>query len=423
MEQMEMNPTKSETVSGYEMKRLSFDKFKLNLITFLGITFLFSIHLQAGQIVVPNKTLYHAGSYDILMKNIRNHNVPVDDWNQYIMGDKNTSLPIWRRGLYGAETLMMTYEYSYNQIEKGKPHWFMKIQIKDECLTQASVDPAFFYIHSNFAKMRFTEWYLSKNGKYKDIEKQCVFKMASSDLDNWNTSPGYDLDKASEDVQKRTAVCSTVLNDYFNENHIAISLDTFWGEYYNASWFIRDRNCIANITGTANDWFQDLFVEKNYGSSDQSSINSLIGNAEYGVHPFVVLLFMMQILEETTLLNQNQIPVLAAWVDDFQSTYQYELENNYEHFVRIKKLVKMAISSIKNKKVGEFQKGLAEALPLLRNNYSSVFKKMKSLNDNPVSSANDKLKLQCEENGRLAEERIIKNFYSKLNGKKKSSVR
>ena len=79
----------------------------------------------------------------------------------------------------------------------------------------------------------------------------------------WNVGTFYSLNKADEKTKQRSRTCGGVVRDFLEQTGAKLVTDPVNGEPYdNASWAIRDRSCIEDITGTPEDLFQAVFLGK-----------------------------------------------------------------------------------------------------------------------------------------------------------------
>lgn len=187
----------------------------------------------------PAPFLYHYGRKEVLLKDVEAHTVPLDDWNQFVMGSKTRfGLKPFRRGLYGTERLEDADKYG-----DSKFNWLIEIKLKETCLKPESVSS----LEGIPQQPKFKEWY----------ETTQQVKKTKLDLNEWIkecfSSSGqanpqkFEYYYSSEHSQ---TVCESTLEDYWNENQIKIVHDT----QETRSWYIRDRGCIEDIQGTDEFW-------------------------------------------------------------------------------------------------------------------------------------------------------------------------
>lgn len=170
-----------------------------------------------GKEVVPSK-IYHYGKRSILDKNIAARNIPQQDWDNYIVGDKGRfKLEKERRGLYGTAGLDTN---SFG----GEDNWVMQISIKDSCRKPEKIISLF---NINEDK-KFIKWFKTKKFPMtlKQFPEACQIRSVE----------GYS-----------DPVCRNIVNAFIDENKIAIVLD----HIIEKSFYIKDRNCIETIKGTA----------------------------------------------------------------------------------------------------------------------------------------------------------------------------
>lgn len=194
----------------------------------------------------PAKKIYHFGRKEILFRNINAHTVPLEDWNEFIMGQGTRfSLKSFRRGLYGTEFLEDADKYG-----SSKFNWAMEIVLKDSCLSPEKIST----LEHLSEQTVFRKWFERKNRdpksglneSWKEWIKVCFLSSGQPDPTR------FSLYESSEPQEQN--ICEKVVEEYWNEMGIKILQDTL----ENRSWYIRDRNCIEDINGVEIFWAEEF---------------------------------------------------------------------------------------------------------------------------------------------------------------------
>ncbi len=189
---------------------------------------------------LPPATLYHYGKPEVLAKDVRANQVPVRDWNVYIMGPKSRFiLNPYRKGLYGTDM-----PEDANKFSDAEYSALMAIKIKEECLVPSRVSS----VIALATQTRFKDWFDEKDRgiSVQEWSKQCY------------QTDGRPVENQFRFYQTRDAVaenhvetlCEKFVNQFWKDTRMAIVHDPA----VSRSWAIRDRNCIEGIEGSAEYW-------------------------------------------------------------------------------------------------------------------------------------------------------------------------
>ena len=264
-----------------------------------------SAHAGGESSEMPPSILYHAGGLTHLMEDIQAKTITQSVWDKFIMGDQtNFDLPPSRRGLYGANEFSQTNQYAAAVIGRGDRPWVMRIHLKAECLNPDRIDQALFRLDDD---SRFAQWARSENLAANPIFNDCTYQSDPErhpGMRTWEQKSYHEHD-ASPEEQLRSARCDEVIIRYFEANKISVVED----QVFPNSWYVRDRDCIDVIDGTADDLFVDLAAGKTstYGAEEN--------NGEWGDYAVII-----QVLSETTVLkNRTGGPQdLKSWIRKIQ---------------------------------------------------------------------------------------------------------
>ena len=198
----------------------------------------------------PKNVIYHYGKKELLLEDVKVGNVPLSDWNNYIMGETTRfKLKRFRRGLYGTE-----YPEDADRFGDSKYNWLIKIKLNPACLNPARVT-SLVYLSKNEV---FQKWYESRIYP-QSFER---WKAACFDVDAY---PRYqyfiDYKNPNEQADFNESICEKVVGDYYEDQNFAFVHD-YAGDLIR-SWAIRDRDCILDIQGS------DLFWTKEFASKEE----------------------------------------------------------------------------------------------------------------------------------------------------------
>jgi hypothetical protein len=214
----------------------------------------------------PKNTIFHYGMRKFLMKDVAANNIPVADWNEYIMGLETTwGLKAFRRGLYGSE-----FPEDADKFGNSKANWMIEIELKPECLISSRVVSLLNLPQSEV----FQKWY---------EQKACPtsfqnWKQACFDNDGKPRSRVFiDYTRPNEIADFSENFCEGTVTRYYDEQKFAFIHD--YAGQLSRAWAIRDRECIAGIKGSDAYWVQafatrpELWV--NTCSADRNHRNNI----------------------------------------------------------------------------------------------------------------------------------------------------
>jgi len=242
----------------------------------------------------PRNTLFHYGKKDLLMKDVTSGNIPEQDWNDFIMGEKTRfKLKPFRRGFYGTE-----YAEDADSFGDATYNWLVEVELKPECLESSRV-VSLVYLPQSTA---FQTWYQGKGftTSFDDWKALCF------DRENYPRSQYFiDYKNKSQTADFNETACESVVNHYYSEQKFALIHD-YAGELVR-SWAIRDRSCIQKIKGSDEYWThafanrEELWVNTcNRQRSHRNNIRvwfSAISNTGIGVQPLVGFSKMISALQ------------------------------------------------------------------------------------------------------------------------------
>jgi len=203
----------------------------------------------------PKSVIYHYGKKELLLEDVKEGNVPLDDWNDYIMGETTRfKLKRFRRGLYGTE-----YPEDADRFGDSTYNWLVKIKLNPECLKPSKVI-SLVYLSKNVA---FQKWYESKfyTHSYDRWKAMCFDSEAYPRYQHFISYKNPD-----EKADFKESECEKVVGDYYEDQNFAFVHD-YAGDLVR-SWAIRDRECILDIQGS------DLFWTKEFSSKDELWVNT-----------------------------------------------------------------------------------------------------------------------------------------------------
>lgn len=218
---------------------------------------------MAASPLAKSPVLFHAGERRFIREDIAANTVPAEAWKNFITGHTRFDLPEYRQGLYGAQTFAGTSLYTLYLILGGLEPWTMLVRLKPQCLTdQAIFSEDFLVTEPPEQGGRFSRWYARHRAKYRALESDCLHGGS------WEEGAPYDASKADPETQRLTKLCTPALNDFLAENQIKVARDVENDD----SWYVRDRDCIAGIGGSADELLDRLlaipdFVPSFYGDA------------------------------------------------------------------------------------------------------------------------------------------------------------
>jgi hypothetical protein len=340
--------------------------------------------------------LFHGGKRAYLEEDVRQKGISPEVWDKFIFGKTNFDLPDYRKGLYGADDMGGTSLYTTYNLLAGQEPWVMLIKIKPSC----AVNPGFYYTDYTISQAKakdasmFSKWFLNKLNYADATSKQKIeldMQECSKELiiNNdppvayriWNESIFYSMNKHSVEEQTQTLRCTAYLNEFLLETKIKLVQDNVNGE--DGSWYIRDRNCIENISGTPDELFRAI-SQNQIGNKQTALDQNLFGDlVEPGHFPAGSLYIFLRVLAETSLLKAENTKLLnkierAMDFDhknpkarDQEIIHLFEKQefafNTFRHVnLFVSMAVRAAKQAIKSNQVTAFQKQLAELLTQLR---------------------------------------------------------
>lgn len=306
--------------------------------------------------------LFHAGTRVHLEENVAAKNVPQKAWDDFIMGKTNFDLPEYRKGLYGAERLSETNLYSLYKVLAGREPWVMMIRVADSCLTAERMQPGGYHLGTGDPRNRFERWYSGARGRYRHLERRCAGTRPG--VRSWEEGALYDLRKASLEEQNLTRLCTPVLQDYLDENRIAVVYDPV----NDGSWYVRERSCIADIIGTPDQLFKAIF-ENEPAQDAQDLQERLLGDgARPGTYFAGGTIIALKVLAETTRLVDARALLESSAVElDRPRTRDdaLSLDSNGDNGVILARALRAAARAARDGNVQDFQKRLRGALAAL----------------------------------------------------------
>lgn len=270
--------------------------------------------------------LFHSGARAHMDTDIREGNVPLKAWNEFIMGKTNFDLPDYRKGLYGAEALAGTGLYSlYRALSGGEP-WVMVVKVKKECLEgNALYSEEYNLSAKKEAKGRFHRWYHRNRAKYRHLEKDC-WHESKEEFGYWETGALYSLNEADAETKRLTLLCTPVLKDFLDADGVKVFFDAVNDD----SWGIRDRSCIEEITGTP-DQLLTRILENRIGDPGESFIENFYGSyGKPGLYYGGNTVLFLGVAAETTALTPGTAPALERLAKELRTWVGPELKKEAE---------------------------------------------------------------------------------------------
>lgn len=212
---------------------------------------LLSLIQSAGAVSFVPKLLYHFGSFEPLMKDVAARTVPEADWRRYIMGDETRfGQKIYRRGLYATSHPGFSSYFGDRLLEAEsiRAPWMIRISVKEECRNEAPINLATLYQDARVIRVL---------RQFRDpaFPNAKIFHDRCYHLDDDTEEEIADFEMVTG-VAQPTA-CEAMADRIFRALKPKIAVDSIWHQ----SWYIRDRNCIERIDGTAAQnlkWMRDI---------------------------------------------------------------------------------------------------------------------------------------------------------------------
>ena len=332
---------------------------------FVILISLFSVNLMATEAMI----LFHAGPREYIQKNIETHAISQQDLDQFIMpksGNKsNFGLVEYREGLYGAEQISEVGIYSFYQMQNGREPQIMMIEVDPHCVDQ-KFQSSYEYEPVSPENI-FSVWVQKNNKNYqnedKNILNRCRSILSPSGRSVWKQGQPYADAPAIEGEDDR--LCQKVLNDFLTDQNIKVISDTA----NDTSWYIRDRSCVKNISGTADDLLKAI-AENKIGLAQQYLSQNLYGDIVVPGHfsmgiTFVVLRALSEskaIFKDNEINIQNIIQDLKETVADQASSQELLLDRNFDNYIILQKSFQAAQKAAKSKTLQALQKKLSKYL-------------------------------------------------------------
>lgn len=333
-----------------------------NPILFIFLTLSFPFSAQASD-WKDTGLLFHAGFRPFLESDIQANGISEDVWKTAIFGKTGFDLPDYRMGLYGAMSFSGTSLYSLYQTLGSREPWVMVIQVKSECRVKSSMFYSDYSIQLNGPGGRFSDWYLKHRAKYKSLEKFCLEKFG--DITQWKEGALYSVSDQDKKTQEVTTKCAPVLNEFLNDEGIKLVFDLV----NENSWYIRDRECIQSISGTA-DQLLDLVFSNRIGDSENDVMDNLYGDvAESGTFFGGSTLMMAKIVAETNRLDSAHAANFSAlirkasdYVGKLPEGKNLSIDSNEDNPYILRHVWLGALGSILSGQMADFQKQLKNRL-------------------------------------------------------------
>ena len=200
---------------------------------------------------VPRATIFHYGKKEVLLKDVTAGNIPEQDWDDYIMGEKTRfKLKPFRRGFYGTE-----YAEDADRFGDSTYNWLVEIELKPECLVPSRVVSLVYLPQSEV----FRKWYDEKGFSTTFTQ----WKEFCFDSQNYPRSKYFiDYKNPSETANFNETGCEGVVARYYGEQKYAFIHD-YAGDLVR-SWAIRDRSCIQKINGSDEYWAHEFATREEF---------------------------------------------------------------------------------------------------------------------------------------------------------------
>jgi hypothetical protein len=207
---------------------------------------------------LPPRRLYHYGSRFILMKDVRERNVPPGDWERFIMGPRRQyTLLSYRRGLYGTSHPAFAAYFGDRAFSAGEQPWFVAFELADGCRKPGAVAYASLLGEDAFFRDWFERTHQGSDAQgFASLEAMFPAAAAKS---GWTCRFNGELGPAGKTASPMAERCSRVAAKYFDEAGIKVVLDEAWPEIEDrsklltlapVSWYVRDRACLTTVRGT-----------------------------------------------------------------------------------------------------------------------------------------------------------------------------
>lgn len=188
----------------------------------------------------PPALLYHYGERSVLETDIAAGTVPPAAWTQFILQPKSRwGLPAYRRGLYGCPVSGWGETFA----STAKRPWVMKIQVKESCRKA----PVF-----NLAEIPeskdFLAWFRSR--PQPEFRSYAAFADACfAQIYQGRRFPTGFASFALEGKLAGNPKCHSLIQRYADPKRFPIAYDSG----VQGCWYIRNRDCIERITGSADE--------------------------------------------------------------------------------------------------------------------------------------------------------------------------
>lgn len=251
--------------------------------------------------IIPT-TWYHAGSKATMMKNIsdsviaktkniRDGAIGKEDWDKYIMGNNTRfSLPPWRRGFYGAESVMhaMIYMDDYFRSKKSDISnnptkvlpWLLLVHVNPACVAPGHVfDPGGATIDLSHSELALWLEEHFKDGGYANYEamsKDCIRNRSQKQKDG-SFKKVLSFDPGDQFAVDEETGCMKLMQAYIVEKKFDVIVDRGELGPPDGSWYVRERSCIEEFSGTADELFRIMQDAAFWASSmPQPALGSII---------------------------------------------------------------------------------------------------------------------------------------------------
>jgi hypothetical protein len=281
---------------------------QLTQILFMGLL-LPAFAATASTVIDIPSVIYHFGSKDHLLQDIKSKTIPNDIWENAIMSNQSRfGLKPYRRGLYGATTPGKAIAYGDSEIHEEKLPWFMEIHIKDECRAENAVLKSFYSLPDD-SRFQAALTSLPSGASFtnaQDFKKRCLDPL-SHQLDL------YAIGEAASEL-----ICEKVVHEFMDAKSIKLVGDDGWDD----SWYIRDHSCISSITGEPNEILNMMATMPNFWRLDALG-DPLSGNLDGMTNGSAYLVMLLDILQSMDFIEPGIITSLKGKVSqsdflDFQ---------------------------------------------------------------------------------------------------------
>lgn len=265
----------------------------------------------------PPAFLMHIGNKSLLKGNALEGNIPQEAWDKYIMGSGTRyGLVPYRRGLYGSTNFDSIEKYGDFYFGQKKIPWLMMIHIKPECRDPKN--------YSNLHKdPRFSEWVIANINELIANALECLHP----EVRQMNLSCGHLLIGNALADGSAENKCDRLIYRFLEENKIKIVEDGL----EDSSWYIRDRNCIENITADAN-----TVIDALLSAHWDHKTRKLDWAGEVGAYGGAIFSILFGALSEDASITPEKISHLhtKASASDITPTYKDDSPDSQNFWIK-----------------------------------------------------------------------------------------